>query len=249
MVTRAIVGGGTPEAEWQRWLPQLPVPPLDLAPLVAAARVVVLAAHPDDEVLGVGGLLAGLVRVGVRPVFVWASDGEGSHPDAGADLRRRLPGLRRAESAAAITRLGAPGAESHHLALPDTELEAHEGDIAAALGALVGEGDVLLAPWAQDGHPDHEACGRAAREVALRRGLLLLEYPVWLWHWSNPADVRVPWTGLRRHDLGRDVRVAKRAAVSQFVTQLTPAAGPGSEPVLAPAVLAHFDRAVEMVFT
>ena len=66
-------------------------------------RLVVVAPHPDDEVLGAGGLLQYMGRVGVEMVVVAVTDGEASHPRAcalGWDLaaarfhsRRRLPSI------------------------------------------------------------------------------------------------------------------------------------------------------------
>jgi len=53
-----------------------------------------------------------------------------------------------------------------------------------------GRGVLLVAPWRHDGHPDHpdhEAAGRAAAAVATRTGARLLEYPLWFWHWAEPA--------------------------------------------------------------
>ena len=43
-------------------------------------HLVVLAAHPDDDTLGAGGLMATAAVAGTDVTVVFASDGEGSHP-------------------------------------------------------------------------------------------------------------------------------------------------------------------------
>jgi LmbE family N-acetylglucosaminyl deacetylase len=103
---------------------------------------------------------------------------------------------------------------------------------------------VVLAPWSSDGHPDHEAVGRAARSVAGT----VLEYPVWTWSWAVPADPRVPWDRVRMVPLGATAVAAKAAAVGAFTTQVAPIGpDPCDGPVLPDRVLAYFRRDVEVV--
>ena len=104
--------------------------------------------------------------------------------------------------------------------------------------------DVVLAPWSGDGHPDHEACGRAARRAAAA----VLEYPVWTWHWAEPDDARVPWSRARRVDLDADAAARKAAAVGCFRTQVAAIGpAPADAAVLPDRVLAHFRRDHEVV--
>lgn len=235
--------GGTDEERWAAWPAPASWQPLALDTL-ARRPVVVLAAHPDDEVLGVGGLLARLSDLGTRVQLVWATDGEGSHPGSVAPAVERLPEIRRAESAAAAERLGLAGARRTHLALPDGGLAGREDELVERLREVVRPGDVVLAPWSGDGHPDHEACGRAAARVAVS----VLEYPVWAWHWARPDDPRVPWTRARRVCLDAEVRDRKAAAMGCFVSQVAPI-GPAEAdgPVLPDRVLAHFRRDHEVL--
>jgi len=109
--------------------------------------------------------------------------------------------------------------------------------------------DLVLAPWAHDAHPDHEALGRAALSAGATHGTTVLAFPVWTWQWAAPGDPRVPWERALRVPLSAGQRAAKRAAVDCFATQVRPL-GPAPEDaaVLSPEVLASFDRKVEVVF-
>jgi LmbE family N-acetylglucosaminyl deacetylase len=114
-------------------------------------------------VLGVGGTVAVLAAAGARLRLVAVTDGESSHPGHGdpAGLARR----RAQERSAALLALGAGSAEVVRLGLPDSGLSDRESEIAARLRGLVTGFDACLAPWAGDVHADHEAVGRAARQV------------------------------------------------------------------------------------
>ena len=211
--------------------------------------VVVVAAHPDDEVLGFGGSIAMLTAAGQPVHTVCLTDGEASHPHRAHDGRRQLAVRRRAELSAALGKVG-PVNELVHAGLPDTALDTHEDRAARVLTDTLRARAprVCVAPWDQDLHSDHEAAGRAAARACRRTGTRLWFYPVWMWHWARPGDTRVRWDALRLLPLTREAQERKRAAVACFASQLRPRdAAAGLGPVLPPEEMAHHTRAFETV--
>ena len=243
----AIEGMGTPESDWLPFLAGLHLPALDLS--VVPRDVVVVAPHPDDEVLGVGGLIALLTAAGCRVRVLAVTDGEASHP-GGSVAPAELAALRVAETSAALRLLALQKGPVTvtRLALPDGGGAGLEPPVLDALAALPADA-WLLAPWAGDGHPDHEAVGRACVAAADRAGARLLAYPVWAWHWAVPGDSRLPWARARRVDLPAAAQRAKERAIDAFATQVRPLGPlPEDAPVLPEAVLMRFRRGWETVF-
>jgi LmbE family N-acetylglucosaminyl deacetylase len=228
---------GTSEPKWRRWPALRQLPAVDLA---AWRSAVVLAAHPDDEVLGAGGIMSLLQAAGARLRLVALTDGEASHP--GIAEPAALAARRVAETAAALQVLGVQPIEIVRLRLPDAGLAARADEISALLPKLAAGFDACLAPWENDAHADHEAVGRSAR----RAGLAPYFYPIWMWHWAIPGDPRVPWHRGLRAVLPPAVAARKRAAIRCFGSQVRPRAGTG--PVLSAGTIAHFTRAEEVLF-
>ena len=229
---------GTSEESWASWLELRQLPAAD--PLAWASAVVV-AAHPDDEVLGVGGTMAMLAAAGARLRLIAVTDGEASHPGIDPAVLRRV---RAEETTAALAALGAGSADVIRLRFPDTGLAAREGELAAVLREQCAGFEVCLAPWERDAHADHEAAGRAAR----RGGRPVLSYPIWMWHWAIPADARVPWRQARQVPLPPPVVARKRSAIAEFTSQLTDR-GPDLGPVIPAGVVAHFTRPQEVLLS
>jgi LmbE family N-acetylglucosaminyl deacetylase len=227
---------GTAEESWDAWAGLKHLPAAD--PLDWPSAVIV-AAHPDDEILGVGGTMSMLAAAGVRLRLIAVTDGEASHPETDPEAIARV---RTAESAAARHVLGLQDIEVIRLRLPDTGLTACEDELAARLRELCAGFAVCLAPWEADAHADHEAAGRAAR----RTGQHVLSYPIWMWHWAKPADRRVPWSRACRIPLSTDVAALKADAIQAFASQLTDRAG-AAGPVLPPGIVAHFTRPQEVL--
>jgi LmbE family N-acetylglucosaminyl deacetylase len=232
---------GTDERSWAAWPWLSTLPGAGLARLAGVRSAVIVAAHPDDEVLGAGGLIAMLAASRARLRLVAVTDGERSHRGhaSPAVLARR----RTAETSAALRALGARAAEVIRLQLPDSRLAAREGELTAALAPLLTGFDMCLAPWEGDKHPDHEAAGRAARRAGAAQ---LYHYPVWMWHWATPADPRVPWGRALRVPLPPRAAGRKRAAIRCFASQ-TEDRGHGLGPVLSPGMIAHFTRPMEVL--
>lgn len=233
----------TPVQDWTEALQSHRPRPFDPS---AHRRVVVVAAHPDDETLGASGCLQALHRAGAEVALVVATDGEAAYPTLDAAGRRDLGRARRQELTAALQAQGLGQVPVRWLGLPDSGLAGCGPALHEALAPLLADADAYLAPWTGDPHPDHRAAGFAAAEAApvTAHGWA---YPVWMWAWLTPADPSVPWEQAHLVSLDTPTLAAKRAAVAAFTSQVGP--GPdGSPAVLDAAMLAHADRPVELLF-
>jgi LmbE family N-acetylglucosaminyl deacetylase len=227
---------GTTESEW-RGSGRLTAPPLLLG---RPRRAVVVAPHPDDEVLGAGGLVQRLLSAGVPTRVVAVTDGEASDPHR----PHGLGVLRSGESLTALGRLGWSRPRITRLGLPDGAVTEHVDRLTQVLTRRAGPADLWVAPWAADGHPDHDACGRVVAQVARDTGGRCLGYLVWAWHWADPASDDLPWSRCRRLNLGRRELARKRWAIAAYRSQIE--AHEGEDPVLLPAVLQRFRRPFEL---
>lgn len=207
-------------------------------------RVLVVAAHPDDETLAASGLMQAAVAAGGTVELVVATDGEAAFGDRDRSARDELGRDRRAELQAALRACGLAGVAVHWLGLPDSALDA--GELTERLRPLMRGVHAYLAPWHHDPHPDHRAAGRAAEAAAptLAHGWA---YPIWMWAWCRPDDPAIPWSAAAVHQLTGEQRDHKRGAVACFESQLRPPPG-GGEPVLPPEVVNYFDGDHELFF-
>jgi LmbE family N-acetylglucosaminyl deacetylase len=234
-----IHGDGTPEDVW------LAAPALralrsvafdDL--LRASSRLVVIAPHPDDEVLGSGGLMNMAARAKCEVVVLSVTDGEASHP--GKD-RNSVRLQRAGERDRAFGELGLLSHQARRMALPDGAVNAHQARLIDLIEQMTKPTDLVLAPWSGDGHPDHDACARAARSAQQRIGFELLEYPVWGWHWCVPGQF--PFHSALKFELDETAHDAKRRAITMFQSQIEDLEQP---PILSPGTLARFRRPFEV---
>jgi LmbE family N-acetylglucosaminyl deacetylase len=246
---RHIAGRGTPDADWQAWPGLAALPPITAAELApAGGRAIIVAPHPDDEVLACGGLLQLLHAQGTRTVLVAVTDGTASHSGSGllttADLARQRP----LETAAAMQALGvhAPVLRAR---LPDGQVKASIDQLHTLLLQLLRPEDTVFVTWRHDGHPDHEACGLAATLAARTCHARLVEMPVWSWHWATPGDPRLPWQRARKLPLDDHILRRKQQAVQCFQTQLQDDPTTGKEAILPPHVLARLLHPYEIYFT
>jgi LmbE family N-acetylglucosaminyl deacetylase len=135
-------------------------------------RLLVVAAHPDDDVLAAGGLLHRACSLGAEVTVAFATSGENNPWAQRASERRlfvsaadrpRFGARRRDEALAGLARLGVSEHRTRFLGLPDQGLTnlllADTTATVATLRALLAEArpSLLVAPAAGDLHPDHSA--------------------------------------------------------------------------------------------
>jgi N-acetylglucosamine malate deacetylase 2 len=152
----------------------------ELRPLLGAT--VILAAHPDDELVICGGLMQKMERA----IVVFATDGAPRNEDfwrqygsrqAYADFRREE--ARRALHLACAT----PVFLGDHLAggIVDQELFRNLTAAIAAIEKIVAQAkpESILAPAYEGGHPDHDAACFIASVMGRRTSLPVWESPLY----------------------------------------------------------------------
>jgi LmbE family N-acetylglucosaminyl deacetylase len=198
--------------------------------------LLIVSPHPDDEVLGAGGLMRTWSERGHRVIVLSVTDGEAAYPDwPGLDV------IRRGELEQALATLSSRPIRVVRLGIPDGSIRMKMTELSGALRNLCESGPTLVAPFEADGHPDHEAAASACLIVAEDLGLPIARYPIWAWHHAQPATFAGNRWG--RFALDAKTRAAKRAAMNCFASQLNP--GSSREPIVPAHVLEYFKRDYE----
>lgn len=182
--------------------------------------VLVIAPHPDDAELGMGGTIALMRSRGMAAGILDLTDGEPT-PLGSIEIRAR-------ETAAATAELGITWREN--LGLPNRRLRA----TLAARGALAGvirrtRPRWLFAPHWVDAHPDHVAATRLAEASRFWAKLTKSDLPGEPWHperiFYYPC---VHLRAVRRPSFVIDTTAtaeAKRRSIGRYASQF-PASAP-----------------------
>ena len=196
-------------------------------------RIVVVSPHPDDETLGVGGLIAMAVDRS-RPVVVLSvTNGEAAYScDDLASVRRR-------ELSNALAILGGDGSITHHyLDLPDGRVEGCEIELRNIIRHFLVPGDLVVCPLVDDGHSDHTATATASMEAAQQVGAHVRCFPIWAWRHHDVSSSSLLQG--ERLSLTRTARERKQQAIGCFQSQI------GTEnPVVPMWMLEHLSRDYE----
>lgn len=145
-----------------------------------SGSLLVIAPHPDDEILGAGGIMAQAKARGDRVAIVVATDGARSDPDADTATLVRD---RRAECEAGLTALlGAPP-PLLFMNEPDGFLSSANVDVSDGSPLVrfvtTAAPQTILVTDPADGHPDHKAAfGLATRLLSKGVGRRLQAMPV-----------------------------------------------------------------------
>lgn len=132
-------------------------------PAATEAPVLLVAAHPDDEVIGAGSRLPRLRAAHLAYVTDGAPRDMRDAERLGFPTREAYAAARLQEADRALEVLGVPPARAHRLGFVDQEAVRHLPELTRALIRLIRD----LAPVAvlthayEGGHPDHDAAALA----------------------------------------------------------------------------------------
>ena len=223
-------------AAWSRLSRSIPAQsPTTKWGLAVGDRVLVVAAHPDDETLGAGATIAQLCDDGVDVHVVSLTAGEAVLDHVGRTIAA-LAQRRRDEFHRACAVLGA--ASSVILDLPDTGLQSSGSATTVAISEAIERlrPAHLLTVWWDDPHADHQAAGHAARQSATAAGCPVSGFPIWALHWSDPAAVAQVTRRMTLLVTSAEAQRRRREALDSYTSQTLPLAD-DLEPILPPELL------------
>jgi LmbE family N-acetylglucosaminyl deacetylase len=176
-------------------------------------RIVVLAPHMDDEVIGCGGTLARHIGCGSQVTVVFLTDGRGGGAAGNAAAgEASIAATRKHEAQLALAELGIM--KMVFLDAEDGRLGANADLVDALRSALVAaRPDIVYLPFFLEEHPDHRAASALLSEAVSGAGM------------SFQCHGYEVWTPLFPNCLVRiDATVeAKRRAIGHYQSQLAEA--------------------------
>ena len=159
--------------------------------------ILILAPHPDDEIIGLGGLIIQTLKSGGRVNIVFLTDGEGSgaHSNVEEIKRQRL-----FLTKGVLKKLGMSEEDIFHLHLADGRIPRKQeigfAETVEKLKEIVGivGSNAIFATHPLDYWPyDHVACSELAVELKKNLNYRCDLWFYWVWSWYHLK----PWQLMR----------------------------------------------------
>jgi LmbE family N-acetylglucosaminyl deacetylase len=168
----------------------------------------VFAPHPDDEVLGCGGLIHQKKKAGADLKIVFMTDGARSH--AHLMPESQMKSIREAEGRSAAQVLGLDASDVIYLAFRDQTLSAHQQQaLKRVRDILLHENpDDIFIPYRHERPADHRATYDVVLEAIKQTGYTgrIYAYPIWFWyHW--------PWVPVSVQGVRNRLRMLRNTLV------------------------------------
>ena len=190
-------------------------------------KILIIAPHPDDEVLGCSGLIQRLLSEGKRVDVVILSGGGKSHAGCCSIEESTLIESRRNLSRRAVKVLGLPLEHLHFLDYPDGSI-AFDCAETEKLKTLIDRlsPKTIFIPHKGEGWSDHLAAGEIVKNLIGKDSEIeLYEYCVWFWYYNV---WNIDWKNACVLKMNRQEHTVKNRAIDTYIQPVAPCGRPWS---------------------
>lgn len=187
---------------------------------------IIIAPHPDDEVLGCGGLIARFIDRGIFPHVIIMTRGEASHCGCCNTSSEDIIKARRQLVFQASHILGLPETHIHCLNYADGGISPENTVETDRLRKILDElpYDAVFVPHWGEGWSDHLQTAEIAKSL-IRKHAELYEYCVWMWYYNVWG---LDWNKACQLSMTGKEHALKKKAVDTYVLPKAPCGTPWS---------------------
>lgn len=184
---------------------------------------IIISPHPDDEVLGCGGLISHLKSKGCKVSIVMLTGGENCDNSQRLE-KETLKIIRRNLTREACSVLGVMENDIYFLDFKDGGISKQDAEI-EKLRNIIDHTDVtsIFVPHLEDGWSDHVEAHLIIKEMISNRQLTLYAYCVWFWYTMPFGRITsLQWNKLNYFKMSRTEQQNKKKAIDIYMDARSP---------------------------
>jgi len=189
-------------------------------------RILIIAPHPDDEVIGCGGIIARKAKIGQTPHIIFMTGGEESHHWCCSVENSDITRVRRGLTRLALKQLGVNKEFIHELNFPDGSISPDNSEIHKLIKLIekIKPSTIFIPHWGE-GWPDHVNTARIVKDI-LPSDTEIWEYCVWMWYYNVWRGL--DWKNAATLSMTPEEHSLKLKAMDAYTTPLAPCGKPWS---------------------
>lgn len=195
--------------------------------LQISSKNIIIAPHPDDEILGCAGLIQRILLKGKNVYIVFLTGGEGSHNECCNINSLELIQARRGLAIAINRKLGVPIENLFFLDYPDGKInyKYQETNKLKQIIKKIHPNSIFI-PHTKEGWSDHLQAGNIIRKLIKNNNdIQLYEYCVWFWYYNT---WRLDWKSTFLLSLTKTEHAKKNEAIDVYISTKAPCGKPWS---------------------
>lgn len=195
-------------------------------PILHTADSVIIAPHPDDEVIGCAGLIQELVKRGTPPHVIVMTGGEGAHRGCCELEKSEIIVERRKLTMEVAKTLGLSESYICFLDYPDEYIAQNCSETEKLKEILIRlSPKAIFIPHWGEGMPDHIQTAEIIKDLMKDTQISIYEYCVWMWYYNV---WNLDYKNSYIVKMNKTMHERKLRAIEQYITPLAPCGKPWS---------------------